>query len=199
MEFFSTRGGQTASWAQAVERGLCTDGGLFVPEAFPQIDIGSLARSHAGYGAVAHAVLSPFLGGLEAERLTEMIRDSYASFDTPSVAPLVWLTDQLSVLELWHGPTMAFKDVALQFLPRLMTEAVRINGGDRTIYILVATSGDTGKAALAGFADVPRTKVLVFYPEGGVSQAQRLQMVTQQGGNVDVCAVRGNFDDAVCN
>ena len=125
-----------------------------------------------------------------------MCRRAYARFDDPAVAPVRSLGDHLHVLELWHGPTLAFKDMALQLMPRLMTASSRLVGETRTILILVATSGDTGKAALEGFAGVPGVRICVFYPQGGVSQAQRLQMVTQEGDNTRVVAVQGNFDDA---
>lgn len=195
MNYLSTRGGEPATAAQAIVRGICPTGGLYVPEYFPAIDIGALSQD-AGYPALATAILSPFLPETDKDRLCGMISRAYLSFDTPLVTPLHALSGGESVLELWHGPTMAFKDVALQMLPHLMRDSLDQLGENRTVYILVATSGDTGKAALEGFRDVEGTRVLVFYPYGGVSEAQRLQMVTQEGANMDVCAVRGNFDDA---
>ena len=193
MRYFSTRGGEPVSAAQAIVMGISPDGGLFVPESFPELDLNLLGSD---YTDNAYRVMSLYLPDTEEQVLRDLIRDAYRNFDTAAVAPVVPLTDTESVLELWHGPTMAFKDVALQILPYLMRESLRQTGENRTVYILVATSGDTGKAALEGFRDVDGTRVLVFYPHGGVSRAQRLQMVTQEGKNVDVCAVRGNFDDA---
>ena len=195
MNYLSTRGGEPATAAQAIVRGICPAGGLYVPEWFPAVNIKSLSPD-MDYPALAQAILSPFLPETDADKLLKMTSRAYKSFDTPLVTPLRALTGGESVLELWHGPTMAFKDVALQMLPHLMRDSLDQIAENRTIYILVATSGDTGKAALEGFRDVEGTRVLVFYPFGGVSEAQRLQMVTQEGGNMDVCAVRGNFDDA---
>ncbi len=194
MQFLSTRGGAAVSAAQAIVQGMCPSGGLYVPADFPQLDAESLLDG--GYASAARAVMAPYLTHVSQAALMDMIAAAYHSFDDPAVTPVQALTQRQSVLELWHGPTMAFKDVALQMLPHLMRSALDATGERRQLYILVATSGDTGKAALAGFCGVPGTRVLVFYPEGGVSRAQRLQMVTQEGDNVDVCAVRGNFDDA---
>ncbi len=194
MQFLSTRGGAAVSAAQAIVQGMCPSGGLYVPADFPQLDAESLLDG--GYASAARAVMEPYLAHVSQAALMDMIAAAYHSFDDPAVTPVRALTQRQSVLELWHGPTMAFKDVALQMLPHLMRSALDATGERRQLYILVATSGDTGKAALAGFCGVPGTRVLVFYPEGGVSRAQRLQMVTQEGDNVDVCAVRGNFDDA---
>ena len=141
-------------------------------------------------------VLGLFLEEFSAEELSAIAAASYAdNFDDPAVAPLRILDDDTAVLELWHGPTSAFKDMALQIMPRLLTASLRKNGEERTVSILVATSGDTGKAALEGFRDVPGTRIMVFYPRDGVSEIQRLQMATQEGGNVNVVAVNGNFDD----
>lgn len=193
MNYLSTRGGAAVTAAQAIVQGICPSGGLYVPASFPQLDVETLKGD---YLETAFAVMSAYLPDTEHDKLRGMIRAAYGSFDCPAVTPLKPLTAKESVLELWHGPTMAFKDIALQMLPYLMRDSLLQTGEDRQVYILVATSGDTGKAALAGFCDVPGTRVLVFYPDGGVSRAQRLQMVTQEGSNVDVCAVRGNFDDA---
>ncbi|MDO4573102.1 MAG: threonine synthase, partial [Clostridia bacterium] len=195
MRYLSTRGGPAVSGAEAIVRGICPSGGLYVPERYPRLDMAALAAAE-DYAALAAEVMAPFLPETSKERLTAMIQSAYAGFDTPLVAPLRALGAKESVLELWHGPTMAFKDLALQMLPRLLRDSLDRIGERRCVYILVATSGDTGKAALEGFRDVEGTRVLVFYPSGGVSEAQRLQMVTQEGGNLDVCAVRGNFDDA---
>ena len=194
MRYLSTRGGHPASAAEAIVRGISPSGGLYVPESYPTIEWNSDVRG--GYLATAHRVLRAYLPETDSAELERMIFAAYESFDHPDVTPLVKLSEREHVLELWHGPTMAFKDVALQMLPHLMRSSLRQTGETRQVYILVATSGDTGKAALEGFRDVEGTRVLVFYPVGGVSEAQRLQMVTQEGGNVDVCAVRGNFDDA---
>jgi len=193
MQYKSTRGGETVSAAQAIVRGISPSGGLYVPEEFPQLDPATLNNDYLG---TAYAVMSRYLPDTDPDRLRSMIASAYSSFDTPAVAPVVPLSENENILELWHGPTMAFKDVALQMLPHLMRDSMDQTGESHEIYILVATSGDTGKAALEGFRDVDGTRVLVFYPHGGVSRAQRLQMVTQEGKNVDVCAVRGNFDDA---
>lgn len=139
-----------------------------------------------------------YLDDFSQEELLGFAEKAYgpAKFDTPAAAPVVKTEDGAYVMELWHGPTCAFKDMALQMLPYLLTASLRKTGEQKTVCILVATSGDTGKAALEGFRDVEHTKILVFYPDGGVSDIQKLQMVTQEGGNVGVCAVRGNFDDA---
>ncbi len=196
MQYISTRGGEPVTVAQAIVSGISPSGGLYVPETYPRIDMQQLyAGSHA-YREIAYRVMQPYLPETDEATLRGMIDKAYASFDTETVVPLAALSEAETVAELWHGPTMAFKDVALQMLPHLLTESLRVTGEKHSIYILVATSGDTGKAALEGFCDVPGTRVLVFYPHGGVSEAQRLQMVTQAGDNVDVCAVRGNFDDA---
>ncbi len=194
MRYLSTRGGESVSAAEAIVRGISPSGGLYVPESYPKIEWNNEVRG--GYLATAHRVMRAYLDGFDSVALERMIAKAYASFDDADVAPLVKLTDTEHVLELWHGPTMAFKDVALQMLPHLMRESLKLTGETKRVYILVATSGDTGKAALEGFRDVEGTRVLVFYPHGGVSEAQRLQMVTQEGANVDVCAVSGNFDDA---
>ena len=197
MEFCSTRNGALRrSAAQAVLQGLAPDGGLFLPVALPSFSPADVAAmTDWTYQQTACAVTAPFLPGFTAEELAGAAR-AYDRFSAPEVAPVRRVRPGLWSLELWHGPTCAFKDFALQLLPRLLTAAARKCGDGRTIAILVATSGDTGKAALAGFADVPGTKVGVFYPQGGVSPIQRLQMVTQAGGNVRVWGVEGNFDDA---
>ena len=194
MRYLSTRGGEPVRAAEAIVRGISPSGGLYVPEAYPEVNVETGERG--SYQATALRIMQAYFPEAEESALEGMISAAYASFDAKEVTPLVQLTSAESVLELWHGPTMAFKDVALQMLPHLMLESLRQTGEQKRVYILVATSGDTGKAALEGFKDVPGTRVLVFYPHGGVSEAQRLQMVTQEGGNMDVCAVRGNFDDA---
>ena len=194
MRYLSTRGGDPASAAEAIVRGLSPSGGLYVPESYPTIEWNNSVRG--GYLATAHRVMQAYLPETDEGELKHMIEAAYKSFDHADVTPLYKLSAREHVLELWHGPTMAFKDVALQMLPHLMRSSLRQTGETKQVYILVATSGDTGKAALEGFRDVEGTRVLVFYPFGGVSEAQRLQMVTQEGKNIDVCAVRGNFDDA---
>ncbi|MBQ2954946.1 MAG: threonine synthase [Clostridia bacterium] len=197
MNYSSTRGGLPVSAAQAIVRGLGEGGGLFVPEAFPQVPMNEIAdMATMSYVQRAVCVLKRYLTDFTDEQLFDMASQAYARFDTEAVAPLHELKDQVEILELWHGPTLAFKDVALTLLPHLMTASARATGEEREILILVATSGDTGKAALSGFQDVPGTGCAVFYPKGGVSEAQRLQMVTQRGENTHVIAVRGNFDDA---
>jgi threonine synthase len=146
----------------------------------------------------AARVLTLFLPDYTAAEIASCVKAAYGhgKFDNPAVAPLVALDDNSAMLELWHGPTSAFKDMALQLLPQLLSLALAKTGGTAEVVILVATSGDTGKAALEGFRDVAGTRIIVFYPHEGVSEMQRLQMATQEGGNVAVVAVRGNFDDA---
>ena len=198
MKYISTREGRTPITAsQAIIRGLAPDGGLYVPCEIPQIDTAFLERLRTmDYRGRAVAVLSLFLEEFSAKELQAIAGASYAdNFDCPEIAPLRVLDSGTAVLELWHGPTCAFKDMALQIMPRLLTASLRKNGEERTVSILVATSGDTGKAALEGFRDVPGTKIMVFYPRDGVSQIQKLQMATQEGGNVNVVSVNGNFDD----
>lgn len=194
MRYLSTRGGGQVSAAEAIVRGISPSGGLYVPDSYPSIQPDP--ETNGGYLASAHRVMRAYLTETKSSELERMLSLAYRSFDHADVTPLVSLQDNEHVLELWHGPTMAFKDVALQMLPYLMLDSLRQTGETKGVYILVATSGDTGKAALEGFRDVEGTRVLVFYPFGKVSEAQRLQMVTQEGANVDVCAVYGNFDDA---
>lgn len=175
--------------SKAVLMGIAPDGGLFVPLTFPQVSI----EKDEPYPALAARVLAQFFDDLpELDKLTQ---EAYRSFDDPRVAPVVKIADGEYVMELWHGPTLAFKDMALSVLPRLLTASMGVHGG-RDVLILVATSGDTGKAALEGFCDVPHTRIVVFYPSDGVSDMQKLQMVTQDGDNTQVVAVKGNFDDA---
>ncbi len=195
MQYVSTRGGAPVSAARAIVQGICPLGGLYVPEAFPSLPVDTLMKHCGDYRAIAYAVMREYLDTPE-ETLKGYLNAAYGSkFDTPIIAPTVPLTNSESVLELWHGPTLAFKDMALQMLPYLMRDSLLQTGEDKQVYILVATSGDTGKAALAGFCDVPGTKVQVFYPHNGVSRAQYLQMATQEGSNTYVCGVDGNFDD----
>ena len=183
--------------AQAIEQGLSRDGGLFLPEEFPKLpDLDKLVSMT--YQQRAVAVMKLFLEDFSEEELASFADQAYGphKFDCKEVAPVVKLHCKTHVLELWHGPTCAFKDMALQMLPHLLTASMKKNGEDKTVCILVATSGDTGKAALEGFKDVPGTKIIVFYPKDGVSDIQQLQMVSQEGENVAVCSVVGNFDDA---
>ena len=201
MKFISTRdikGDSKVSSAFAIKQGLAPDGGLYVPEYIPQIDeefVTSLLSKT--YPEKAAEILSLFLDDFTKEELLEYSSAAYINNTFPEeVAPLAEVTSNLSVLELWHGPTAAFKDFALSIMPRLLTASLRKLGESRTALILVATSGDTGKAALEGYRDVDGIKIKVFYPVDGVSKVQKLQMATQTGNNVDVCAIRGNFDDA---
>lgn len=194
----STRGSERVQPSQAILRGLAPDGGLYVPETFPEFPMETItALADMPYESRALQILSRFLPDFTEEELKEAIHGAYGTgFDDARIAPLVKLDDATYALELWHGPTLAFKDMALQLLPYLLTLSAKKNGEKREIFILVATSGDTGKAALEGFLDVPGTRCAVFYPQDGVSRAQRLQMVTTGGRNTHVIAVRGNFDDA---
>ena len=200
MNYVSTRDKSVRLTAsQAIAQGLARDGGLLTPEVFPKLTPELLEDLRGKpYGQRAVAVMKLFLEDFTEEELTAFTQAGYSSekFDDPRVAPLHSLDDNTHCLELWHGPTSAFKDMALQLLPHLLTASLGKNQEEKTVCILVATSGDTGKAALEGFKDVDRTKILVFYPKNGVSEVQALQMKTQQGNNVGVCAVHGNFDDA---
>ncbi len=186
------------SSSQAILNGLGKDGGLYLPTSIPKISIEEINNmSKMTYNQKAMIILSKFLTDFSQDELKYCIDNAYnnKTFTSSKITPLHILNDKSAVLELYHGPTSAFKDVALQILPYLLTTSARKNGDERTYVILVATSGDTGKAALEGFKDVPNTKILVFYPNDGVSLVQKLQMVTQLGENVKVVAVEGNFDD----
>ena len=200
MLYQSTRGGaKKFTAAEIIVRGMSEDGGLFVPESFPALTENILSDlASKTYKDRAARILGMFLDDFSAEELDEYAAEAYCEpgFDDPSVAPLYDLDGRTSFLELWHGPTCAFKDMALGILPRLLTASLRKTNEAREVCILVATSGDTGKAALQGFRDVPGTKIMVFYPRDGVSEVQKLQMTTQNGDNVNVVAVEGNFDDA---
>ena len=199
MLYFSTRNSkEKVTASQAISRGLAPDGGLYVPESLPQLSPEAIkALGKCDYRGRALGIMKPFLDEFTESELKTMISRAYGdNFDSASAAPLHFLDDNTAVLELWHGPTCAFKDMALQMLPHLLTASLKKCGEKRSVCILVATSGDTGKAALEGFADVENTRILVFYPHNGVSDVQQLQMVTQTGENVSVAAVRGNFDDA---
>ncbi|RSX51455.1 threonine synthase [Bifidobacterium callimiconis] len=196
--FHSTRSTTDSLTAkQAIRKGIADDGGLFVSDSLgaERVDIASLAGK--SYQQIAQTVLAKLLPDFTEEELADCIREAYGDqWSDPAITPLKPLGDDY-ILELFNGPTSAFKDVALQILPRFMARTTPADGDpDEKIMILTATSGDTGKAALAGFADAPGTAITVFYPEGKVSQVQQLQMTTQAGANVNVCAVKGNFDDA---
>ena len=199
MLYVSTRGKtDLLSSAHAITRGLADDGGLFVPQNIPQIrmvDIKAMARKP--YTERAVDVLMQYLTDFSEDELRECVNAAYAEdkFGTEPV-PLVQVNDNTGVLELWHGPTSAFKDMALQLLPQLLTRSIKKTGETNKVVILVATSGDTGKAALEGFADVEGTQIIVFYPSEGVSDIQKQQMITQAGKNVKVFGIEGNFDDA---
>ncbi len=193
MQYHSTRGlSGSVNSAQAVVQGLAPDGGLFMPEAIPRLDTAAcLAGSPM---EMSQQILSALLPDIPD--MPELVRNAYTGkFTAEELTPTGKVGD-FSVLELFHGPTSAFKDVALCMLPQLLTRAREAVGMQEDILILTATSGDTGKAALEGFRDVPGIRICVFYPDGGVSKVQRAQMVTQEGRNVAVCAVKGNFDDA---
>lgn len=182
--------------SEAILKGLADDGGLFVPEYIPKLDVTMEELKGMSYQETAYVVMKQFLTDFTEEELKNCINSAYDSkFDTEAIAPLVKVGDTYH-LELFHGATIAFKDMALSILPHLLTTAAGKNHVTKEIVILTATSGDTGKAALAGFADVPGTKIIVFYPKGGVSRIQELQMVTQKGDNTAVVAIHGNFDNA---
>ena len=200
MKYLSTRDRSLRiTGAEAVKLGLSRDGGLLTPETIPQID-GTFLESLTGasYPERAAKVMALYLTDYSEEELLAFANNAYGpdKYDHPAAAPLRKVDGGTHCLELWHGPTSAFKDMALQMLPQLLSAALRKTGEDKTVCILVATSGDTGKAAMEGFADVPQTKIMVFYPKDGVSAVQEAQMITQDGKNVGVCAVVGNFDDA---
>ncbi len=199
MVYLSTRDSSLKKTSmEIIKQGISIEGGLFVPEYMPKLkkqDIEFMRK--VDYRQRAYKVLSLFLTDFSQEDLENIIAAAYRddNFDCPEIAPLVKLDSNLFIQELWHGPTYAFKDMALQILPHLMTTAAAKTGDDKEIVILVATSGDTGKAALEGFRDVEGTRVIVFYPHDGVSNIQKLQMITQEGKNVHVVAIEGNFDD----
>lgn len=185
--------------AQAIAQGISEEGGLFVPCEFPVFSLETIHKmTSMSYIDRAKTVLREYLTDFTPEELDYCVKGAYAAgkFSSDKIAPTVKVNGNENVLELWHGPTCAFKDMALQLLPYLMTVSAKKTADGKTIVILVATSGDTGKAALEGFKDVENTKILVFYPVDGVSPMQKLQMTTQEGDNVAVCAIKGNFDDA---
>uniref|UniRef100_UPI004057041D threonine synthase n=1 Tax=Agathobacter sp. TaxID=2021311 RepID=UPI004057041D len=182
--------------SQAILKGLATDGGLFVPDEIPALDVSLEELANMSYQETAYAVMKQFLTDFTEEELKSCIEKAYDSkFDTPEIAPLVDAKGAY-YLELFHGSTIAFKDMALSILPHLLTTSAHKNNADNEIVILTATSGDTGKAAMAGFADVEGTKIIVFYPKNGVSAIQEKQMLTQKGKNTYVVGIHGNFDQA---
>ena len=197
ISYQSTRGGEkNVTASQAILKGLACDGGLFMPTELPKLDVSMSQLAGKTYQETAYEVMKLFLTDFTEEELKYCIEHAYdEKFDTEVIAPLV-KADGVYYLELFHGSTIAFKDMALSILPYFMTTAAKKNHVEQEIVILTATSGDTGKAAMAGFADVPGTRIIVFYPKDGVSRVQELQMVTQKGDNTAVVAIHGNFDDA---
>ena len=193
----STRDAEkTVTASQAILKGLADDGGLFVPVSIPKLPVSLGELKEMTYQEIAYTVMKEFLTDFTEEELKSCIAKAYDSkFDTEEIAPLAKVEDAI-YLELFHGATIAFKDMALSILPHLLTTSAKKNQVKNEIVILTATSGDTGKAALAGFADVEGTKIIVFYPKNGVSRVQELQMVTQKGDNTSVVAIHGNFDNA---
>ncbi len=198
MQYVSTRAkNNVVESAQAIVKGLSEDGGLFVPSEFPAITKEELlAMGDMEYSDRAAVVLSKYLTDFTLDELKEYTAKAYARFYDDDPCPLVAIDEKTYILELWHGPTCAFKDMALTLLPHLMVASRKKIGETGKTLILVATSGDTGKAALEGFKDVEGCEIIVFYPSEGVSDMQKLQMQTQAGDNVYVCAIKGNFDDA---
>ena len=200
MNYQSTRNKDiSVTAAQAIAQGISAEGGLFVPQSLPKLTTQRLTQMlDMGYQQRAELILQDFLSDYTRREISSCVSAAYTAekFGSNQIAPLSKLSPNRFMLELWHGPTCAFKDMALQLLPHLLTTAVQKLQDKHTVVILVATSGDTGKAALAGFQDVPGTRVLVYYPAHGVSRMQQLQMATQEGENVGVFAIEGNFDDA---
>lgn len=200
MKYISTRGAhiEGVSSAYAIKTGLASDGGLFMPREIPEINLDFIdSISKLSYPEIAAKVLSLFLTDYSYEELLSDAEGAYSKEKfIPEAAPITELSGGKYMLELWHGPTSAFKDMALQIMPRLFVRALRKCGEERKALILVATSGDTGKAALEGYRDIPGMKIQVFYPTDGVSQVQKRQMQSQEGSNVSVLGIRGNFDDA---
>ena len=200
MQYVSTRtkNSERVDAAYAIKTGLAPDGGLFMPESLPKITLGELSELlDCSYAERATYVFSKFLTDYSINELLTDTTEAYGEERFPGgAAPIRDIDGQVTSLELWHGPTCAFKDMALQIMPRLLSRALRKTEEKREALILVATSGDTGKAALEGYRDVPQIKIKVFYPVDGVSRVQKLQMQTQEGKNVDVAAIHGNFDDA---
>lgn len=200
MYYESTRGGlKSIMSAEAIKMGIAPDGGLFVPETPVKLSFEQIAELvDMTYQERAIAILKHYIDDYTDAEIADCVNNAYTKekFGCDEIAPVHKLSDNVYILELWHGPTCAFKDMALQILPHLLVKAVRKAGETSEIVVLVATSGDTGKAALEGFKDVEGTRIIVFFPENGVSEVQKLQMVTQEGKNVCSIAVQGNFDDA---
>ena len=201
MNYISTRnitGKSEISSAEAIKNGLAPDGGLYMPQQIPALSLDDIRRLAAlPYERRASEILSMFLTDYDKKALEEDCAEAYSENRFPGgAAPVVKISENEFALELWHGPTCAFKDMALQLMPRLLSGALRKTGEKRRAFILVATSGDTGKAALEGYRDVDGVDIMVYYPQNGVSTVQKLQMATQEGSNVYVSAVEGNFDDA---
>ncbi len=195
MKFISTRGGECVSGARAIAQGIAKDGGLFVPEKFPSVSQKELEEMlPMSYAERAAVVIHKYLDEYDLGELKSACEKAYSQFEEGDAAPLVKIDEGLYILELFHGPTCAFKDLALTILPYLLRKGCDICGIKENVLILTATSGDTGKAALEGFKDAPGVRIMVFYPSEGVSKMQKLQMSTQEGNNVNVLAVRGNFD-----
>lgn len=199
MYYQSTRGGlKSVPSAEAIKMGIAPDGGLFVPEKKALISLEEIGRlADMSYRDRAVEILKLFIDDYTDNEIVDCVKNAYISekFGSDDTAPLVKMNENVHVLELWHGPTCAFKDMALQILPHLLVKAMRKTGETDEIVILVATSGDTGKAALEGFKDVQGTRIIVFFPKNGVSEVQKMQMVTQEGKNVYAIGVNGNFDD----
>ena len=196
MQFISTRGDETVTGAQAIVEGIARDGGLFVPSEFPAVSREELeGMLGMDYPERAAFILHKYLDEYDKDELLAALKKAYSQFEGGDAAPLVRVENGMYMLELFHGPTCAFKDMALTVLPYLLRKGCDLCGIKENILILVATSGDTGKAALEGFKDAPGIKIMVFYPDDGVSKMQKLQMTTQEGSNVNVVAVKGNFDD----
>lgn len=195
----STRGSKNyLTSSQAIKRGLAEDGGLYMPTSIPKIDLDFISSMvDMPYSQRAFKVLSLYLTDYDSETLRGICEKAYSSERfNGGAAPVYSLNEKIDVLELWHGPTCAFKDMALQIMPMLLSEALKMTNEENDALILVATSGDTGKAALEGYRDVDKIRIMVFYPENGVSAMQKLQMASQEGNNVNVVAIKGNFDDA---
>jgi threonine synthase len=199
MEYISTRGNyKSVSSAEAISLGMVPEGGLFVPAEIPKLDLEELlAFKDKSYQELAVWIFNKFLSDFSREEISDSVKAAYqeASFPQPEKTPLIKLNQNTYILELWHGPTAAFKDMALQILPQLLVRSVKKLDVENEIVILVATSGDTGKAALEGFKDVAGVKIIVFYPEAGVSRVQEDQMKTTGGSNTEVVSLKGNFDD----
>ena len=199
MKYISTRGNyKSVSASEAIRLGMVPEGGLFVPEIIPELSCEEIMnKKKASYQELVCWILNYFLGDYSKEEIERAVKLAYSqeNFSTEKITPLRRLDDSTYIMELWHGPTAAFKDLALQILPYLLVEAMKKNEDDKEIVILVATSGDTGKAALEGFKDVEGVQIIVYYPEDGVSKIQEDQMLTTGGNNTEVVAVKGNFDD----